>query len=108
MKVSKQIQRKIKLGLVSAPLLGALIGCNGGVKGTYSDPNGGVVLELRSGGQASITFMGEIADCSYDTRGKQVLLDCKPPAGKFTFNIHDDGSLTGPAGGFMPTLRKQK
>lgn len=80
----------------------------GGVKGTYSDPNAAVVLELRSGGDAAITFMGETVDCTYSTSGKQVLLDCKPPAGKLTFNIHDDGSLTGPPGGFMPTLRKQK
>ena len=85
----------------------ALTGC-GGVKGTYSDPNAAVVLELRSGGDAAITFMGETVACTYSTSGKQVLLDCKPPAGKMTFTIHDDQSLTGPPGGFMPTLRKQK
>jgi hypothetical protein len=86
----------------------ALLACNSGIKGTYSDPNAAVVLELRSGGDAAITFMGETATCSYSSSSKQVLLDCKPPAGKINFNIHDDGSLTGPPGGFMPTLRKQK
>ena len=88
-------------------LISGLTGCSG-VKGTYSDPNGGVVLELRSGGEAAITFMGEVTNCTYTTSGKQVLLNCKPPAGQMTLNIHDDDSLTGPAGGFMPTLRKQK
>lgn len=86
----------------------SLFACSGGVKGTYSDPNAAVVLELRSGGDGAITFMGETAACTYSTSSKQVLLDCKPPAGKIAFNIHDDGSLTGPPGGFMPTLRKQK
>jgi len=32
----------------------------------------------------------------------QLTLDCKPPAGKIVFTIHDEGSLTGPPGGFMP------
>jgi hypothetical protein len=104
---SRNFREKIKLGLLSVVIAGGLVAC-GGVKGTYSDPNGGVVLELRSDGKAAITFMGETADCTYGTSGKQVLLDCKPPAGKIAFNIHDDGSLTGPPGGFMPTLRKQK
>jgi len=98
-------------GVCALPVAGLMLGliaCNGGMKGTYSDPNGGVVLDLRSGGEAAITFMGDTAACTYTSSGKQVLLDCKPPAGKITFNVHDDGSLTGPPGGFMPTLRKQK
>jgi hypothetical protein len=82
-------------------------GCSS-VKGTYSDPGASTVLELRSGGDAAITFMGETAACTYTTSGNQLMLDCKPPAGKVEFTIHDDGSLTGPPGGFMPALRKQK
>jgi hypothetical protein len=98
-------------GVWAVPVAGLMLGllaCSGGIKGTYSDPNAAVVLELRSGGNAAITFMGETADCTYTTSSQQVLLDCKPPAGKITFTAHDDGSLTGPPGGFMPTLRKQK
>jgi hypothetical protein len=83
-------------------------GCNSGPSGTYSDANGAVLLELKSGGKANITFMGEVADCTSSTSGNQFTLDCKPPAGKIVFTIHDDGSLTGPPGGFMPMLRKQK
>jgi hypothetical protein len=76
--------------------------------GTYTDANGAVILELRSGGSANLTFMGDVQDCSYESSGKQLTLTCKGEAGKTVFNIHDDGSLTGPPGSFMPPLRKQK
>ena len=82
--------------------------CTSGPSGTYSDANGAVLLELKSGGKANITWMGEVADCTDSTSGNQLTLDCKGPAGKIVFTIHDDGSLTGPPGGFMPMLRKQK
>ena len=36
-----------------------LVSCGSKVGGTYSDANGSFILELRSGGQASFTFMGE-------------------------------------------------
>ena len=82
--------------------------CTSGPSGTYSDANGAVFLELKSGGKANITFIGEVADCTDSTSGNQLTLDCKGSAGKIVFTIHDDGSLTGPPGGFMPMLRKQK
>ena len=91
-----------------APLLAFASACHSGPSGTYSDANGAVLLELKSGGQANITFMGDVADCSYSTSGSQLALDCKGQAGKIAFTIHDDGSLTGPPGSFMPMLRKQK
>jgi hypothetical protein len=95
--------------LVLIALVGAfLVACNSGPSGTYSDANGSVLLELKSGGKANITFMGDVADCTYSTSDNQLTLDCKGPAGKIGFTIHDDGSLTGPPGSFMPTLRKQK
>jgi hypothetical protein len=84
------------------------IGCTSGPSGTYSDTMGSVILELKSGGKANITFMGEVGDCTDSTSGNQLTLDCKGQAGKIVFTIHDDGSLTGPTGGFMPALRKQK
>ena len=83
-------------------------GCNSGPSGVYSDANGAVILELRSGGKANFTFMGEVQDCSYKTGGKQLTLTCKGEAHPTVFAIHDDGSLTGPPGSFMPPLRKQK
>lgn len=84
-----------------------VIGCQS-VTGTYSDANGAVILELRSGGSASFTFMGDVEDCSYTSSAKQVTLTCKgSPVPTTVFNIHDDGSLTGPRGAFMPPLRKK-
>lgn len=84
-------------------------GCNSGPTGTYTDANGAVILELRSGGKASFTFMGDVENCTYESSAKQLTLTCKgSPAPVTVFNIHDDGSLTGPAGSFMPPLRKEK
>lgn len=85
-----------------------LPGCKSSMIGTYSDAMGSVILELRSGGKANFTFMGDVQECSYESSGKQLTLGCKGEAGTTVFNIHDDGSLTGPAGSFMPPLRKQK
>jgi hypothetical protein len=84
-------------------------GCHSGMSGTYTDANGAVILELRSGGKANFTFMGDVENCTYDTSGTQLTLTCKgSPAPVTVFNIHDDGSLTGPPGTFMPPLRKEK
>lgn len=82
--------------------------CNSGPSGTYSDANGAVLLELKSGGKANITWMGEVADCTHSTSDDHLTLECKPPTGRIVFTIHQDGSLTGPPGGFMPMLRKQR
>lgn len=94
--------------LISGSLVLLVSGCNSGPKGTYTDANGAVILELRSGGKANFTFMGDVQDCTHETSGKQLTLTCKGEAGKTVFNIHDDGSLTGPPGSFMPPLRKEK
>ena len=83
-------------------------GCNSGPRGTYTDSNGAVILELKSGGKANFTFMGDVEDCTYESSGKHLTLTCKGGAGRTVFNIHDDGSLTGPSGSFMPPLRKEK
>lgn len=95
--------------VVSAGVILLICGCNSGPNGTYTDANGAVILELRSGGKANFTFMGDVEECSYKSNGKQLTLTCKgSPAPVTVFNIHDDGSLTGPAGSFMPPLRKEK
>ena len=94
---------------VSASVIVLAGGCNSGPKGTYTDANGAVILELRSGGKANFTFMGDVEECTYESSGKKLTLTCKgSPAPVTVFNIHDDGSLTGPAGSFMPLLRKEK
>lgn len=106
--MKKNIRQIAVVGFTSLFLVFAYAACTSGPSGTYSDANGAVLLELKSGGKANITFMGEVADCTDSTSGNQLTLNCKAPAGKIVFTIHDDGSLTGPPGGFMPMLRKQK
>lgn len=97
------------MSIIASALVLLLPGCNSGPRGTYTDANGAVILELRSGGDANFTFMGDVENCSYKTGDRQLTLTCKgSPAPVTVFNIHDDGSLTGPPGTFMPPLRKQK
>jgi len=43
----------------------ALAGCGKSVTGTYSDPASGFTLELKSGGEATITFMGNSGPGTY-------------------------------------------
>ena len=99
---------KNKLLVLIVSIIAFQVACNSGPTGTYSDANGSVLLELKSSAKANITFMGDVADCTYSTSGNQLTLDCKGPAGKIAFTIHDEGSLTGPPDSFMPMLRKQK
>jgi hypothetical protein len=96
------------MGVLAGLVVLLISGCNTGPKGTYTDANGAVILELKSGGKANFTFMGDVQDCTYDSNGKQLTLICKGEAGKTVFSIHEDGSLTGPAGSFIPPLRKEK
>jgi hypothetical protein len=83
-------------------------GCGSSMEGTYSDPSRAVLLELKSGGKANITFMGDVEDCTYNISRPHLNLSCNGSAGNIVFTIHDDGSLTGPPGSFMPGLRKEK
>jgi len=84
----------------------AVSACGSKIQGTYSDANGAFTLELRSGGEASFTFAGETQACTYKVDGNRIALNCK--GDKTLLTIHDDGSLTGPPGTFMPALRKSK
>jgi len=63
-------------------------------------------LELRSGGNASFTMMGETHTCTYKVDGDKLTLDCKEPEA-LVFTIHDDGSLT-PVGTFIGMMKKTK
>jgi hypothetical protein len=81
-------------------------GC-GGVQGTYSDPGGAMTLQLKSGGAATVTFMGQTATCTYTTASNQVTMDCPQAGGKMVFTIQNDGSLAGPPGSFIQPLKKK-
>lgn len=88
--------------------LSLIAGCGSdhGVQGTYSDPSGAWMLDLKSGGQATLTFYGDSRPCTYTVSGDQVAVTCKGEHAKLNFTVHQDGSLTGQ--GFMPALRKSK
>ena len=103
------MRARTSVSLASAAIALLICGCNSGPTGTYTDANGAVILELRSGGKANFTFIGDVEECSYKSSDRQLTLTCKgSPVPSTVFNIHDDGSLTGPPGSFMPPLRKEK
>jgi hypothetical protein len=65
-----------------------------------------MVLELRPGGKARLTILGEVQDCTYSVDGDKVALTCGGQT--LSFTKHDDGSLTPPAGSMVGALQKQK
>jgi hypothetical protein len=74
------------------------------MEGTYS--SGMVTLDLKLGGKAIFTMMGESMPCVYKTTDDKVLLDCTPKGEKVDFIIHGDGSISGP--GFIGNMKKSK
>jgi hypothetical protein len=91
--------------VLSIACLAVLTGC--GVQGTYADATGAMTMELKSGGVATITMMGQTAQCTYTTASNQVIVDCKDAGGKTNFTVQNDGSLAGPPGSFFPVLKKK-
>lgn len=81
-------------------------GCGGGATGTYADSTGSMVLVLKSGGSATMTFAGQSGDCTYATNGSTVTLTCPGQAGAVNFTLAD-GTLTGPPDSFFPPLKKK-
>ena len=80
---------------------------------SYSAPNmegmyssGMVTLDLKAGGKATFTMMGESMPCIYKTTDDKLLLDCTPKGDKVDFIIHGDGSISGP--GFIGNMKKSK
>jgi hypothetical protein len=86
----------------------AVVACGSNLTGTYSDPSGAFVLELKSGGQANLTFAGQSAPCTYTVNGQSLALQCPGQAGALVLTIQSDGSLAGPPGTLIPALRKSK
>ena len=80
-------------------------GCTGSsMDGTYTSNMGNVVLDLKSGGKATFTLMGESMPCTYNVKGEKLMLDCTPKGEKVDFVIHADGSISGP--GFIGSMKK--
>jgi len=75
------------------------------VEGVYRNDNSSIVLELKSGGQASLAIMGETRACTYTVDRSQITLDCKE-ADRLVLTVQADGSLAGPPGSLIGALRK--
>jgi hypothetical protein len=61
--------------------------------GTYSNSNGSITLDVKGGGKASFTALGQTLECTYTTREQTMSLNCPEPAGNFTFGRQSDGSI---------------
>ena len=107
-------QKGKTMGTVVRSLVGGIVlmvafssaACGSKVEGTYTNTGGMVTVDLKSGGKATITMMGESAPCTYTVKGDKVMLDCRPKGETMDLMIHDDGSLTGP--GFIGSMKKSK
>ena len=80
-----------------------LSGC--GVEGTYKDETGAVTLELKSGGKAVYSGMGQSAECTYKVDGDRVPVTCMGFTVDFT--KQKDGSLTPGPDARFGALKKQ-
>ena len=100
----KRALRRSLPALVLTPLLLFMTCCTPGAEGTYSNENGSIVLDLKGGEKATLTFLGESKDCFYKQSKEQIQVVC---GGDTTnFSVHEDGSLTGPGG--IGRLQKSK
>ena len=103
------LRREIALWLAVCTAAVVLACGRSKVEGTYSSTSGTMILELRSGGKASFTMMGETNDCTYTVKGKNIHLTCGN--NETDFHIMDDGSLTSNSpfvGATFGVLRKTK
>ena len=94
----------VGIGVFLCGFTSAAHGAN--MEGTYTNTGGAVTMDIRSGGKANFTLMGEKHACTYKVKGETLMLDCTPKGEKVDFVIHDDGSLSGP--GFIGSMRKSK
>jgi hypothetical protein len=90
---------------ISFFLVQALAGCSSGVKGTYINTGGQVMLELASGDKATFSLGGDIKTCTYTADDKAIVLTCGRGE-TANFRLNADGSLTAP--GFIGVMKKSK
>jgi hypothetical protein len=112
--ISKEASMIARVGFYCALAVAIVaLGCSGcsgcfgsSLEGTYRNANGMATLELRSGGSAALSVMGENHACTYKKDGAKLLLTC-PGQDVMTITIHDDGSLTAD-GTFVGAMTKAK
>ena len=100
------IARTVILLVPSVVMLPSLGYAGSNMEGTYATTAGNVVLDLKSGGKAMFTLMGESMPCKYNVKDEKLVLDCTPEGEKVDFVIHGDGSISGP--GFIGNMKKSK
>jgi len=83
---------------------GLVVGCGSKLTGTYTNATGIVMLELKSGGKATMGLGGETKDCTWSEDGKQIHLTCA--GDRIPLRLNDDGSLFAP--GFIGVMKKSK
>jgi len=89
-------------GVAGLSMLG--VACGSKLDGTYTNPSGIVMLELRSGGKATMGVGGETRECTHAEEGKQVRLTCGKE--QIALRINEDGTLFAP--GFIGVMKKSK
>ena len=106
-------QPDLRKTTLSAVILTAILwfnACNActtpSLQGTYTDSTGGFKLELKSGGQASLTTLNNTTACTYKVDGKQLTVQCENQTLPFT--VQDEGSLMPPAEAQLGPLKKTK
>jgi hypothetical protein len=92
--------------IIAIAICSVMLAACGGDKlaGTYSNENGSIVVDVKSGGQGALTIDGETKPCTYTSDQTTLKLTCDGDETDFT--IHDDGSLTGPPDSFVGQLKK--
>jgi|SRR5215469_10946948 len=104
--MKKNLREGLRLAVVAAATV-MLAGCGNSVSGnTYQGVGNLVTIEFQSGGKARASMGPITSDCTYTQDGKTVALTCENI--KQTLTVNDDGSLSGPPGGFMERLTKKK
>lgn len=94
---------KLAVFVVALVLVMSAAACGANsIEGTYS--NGQVVLDIRSGGKAQLTMLGEVEQCTWKEGDHKLTLTCKGDS--VDLIRHDDGSLGGPL--FVGNLAKSK
>jgi hypothetical protein len=87
-------------GTIAAALF--LIGCQGGMSGTWSDTMGAMSYAFARNGSVELTVMGLETELTYQRDGRVITVIS--PQGKQVLTLTADGSLIGPQG--MKLLRK--
>jgi hypothetical protein len=100
MKAIRGVKRLVGLAASSALALA----CGSKVDGTYTNPSGIVMLELRSGGKATMGVGGETRECTHAEEGKQIRLTCGGE--HITLRVNEDGTLFAP--GFIGVMKKSR